>query len=202
MTATSMPSAFVSASGLSSDGVYEISVAPSDSSHVYMIYSGCLFYSKSSGVSWKQSTSFVKIAARATTGIRNSGPHIAVDPVNPLIVIVGTPSTGAFISSDGGATFTIISHVAKDLLSSEALEGLTIVLFDPSSVVIDGNTQGIFVGLRGTGWYRSTNGGSWFGLTSNTPTTMNSASCGPDGYLYSVDASPNISVWNTSSWLT
>jgi Bacterial Ig domain len=202
VTATSMPSAFVSASGLSSDGVYEISVAPSDSSHVYMIYSGCLFYSTSSGVSWKQSTSFVKIAARAATGIRNSGPHIAVDPVNPLIVIVGAPSTGAFISSDGGATFTIISDLAKDLLSSEALEDLTIVLFDPSSAVIDGNTQGIFVGLRGTGWYRSTNGGSSFGLTSNTPTTMNSASCGPDGYLYSVDASPNISVWNTSTWLT
>jgi Bacterial Ig domain len=202
VTATSMPSAFVSASGLSSNGVYEISVAPSDSSYVYMIYSGCLFYSTSSGVSWRQSASFAKIAASANTGIRNSGPHIAVDPVNHLVVIVGTPATGTFISSDGGVTFNIILDIAKDSLSSGGLQGMTIVLFDPSSGIMDGKTQGIFVGVRGTGWYHSNNGGSLFRLTSNTPTAMNSASCDLDGYLYSVDASPDISIWNTSSWLT
>src|SRR6516165_7031336 len=66
ITATSMPAAFATLSNIQygsqnyAQGVYEIQIAPSDSSILYMEYEGDVFKSTNKGASWTQ-TSFSQV---------------------------------------------------------------------------------------------------------------------------------------------
>jgi hypothetical protein len=93
VTATSMPAAFVAANPVTSgQGVYEIKMAPSHSSCLYMMFDGYVFASKNKGMSWTQ-TSFAQVTESSNDNFRVLGQKMAVDPNNPKIVYVARRRT-------------------------------------------------------------------------------------------------------------
>jgi hypothetical protein len=180
----------------SSTGVYEIALAPSSTSIFYMIYQGLMFKSTTKGVSWKQLTGWTAITNAANDSFRQFGRKMAVDPQNPSIVLASGPSTGVFISTNGGTTWSHISAIP----SATGGQGHAIA-FDPSSSVVGGVTQGIYVSSYGNGVYRSTNGGTTWTLTSSGPTTHQHMLCTSAGVLWLTTNGGTQALWRfTGSW--
>lgn len=176
-------------------GVYEIRIAYSNTNIGYAYFNGfvykttnlkCTDGSNNSCATWTKTT-FAQAAANANENTTKAmGPFMAVDPVNPNIAYVGTPTSGLRYTTDGGATWTPISTatIAAGTTGSGALGqgGGNIIAFDSFSsgctVPVSSVSQCIVVGSYGTGFYRTTNGGQSGGnwaLTSGgtgTPTTF------------------------------
>ena len=203
LNATSMPVGFVGIGKAA--GCYEAQIAPSNSNYIYMIWDGYFFYSSNQGGTFTQSATFSQVPASPTCpSVRFEclAPHIAVDPQNPLHVVVGVPSGAVFRTTDGGATFsTITGTIAAPGTPTGAGQGSMLVLFNPTGTVSGGFNQEIWVQSYGTGWYRSTNAGSTWTLTTGTPTAHFQAQFGQDGYLYTTpDTTLLAYVWNGSAW--
>ena len=115
VTATSMPSGFVAPDG---QGVYEIQIAPSNSSIIYMMYDGYVFKSTNKGTTWTD-TNFTPVIENTNDAYRMDGQKMAVDPNNPNVVYVGTPQNGLFVTTDGGNTWQSVSAVPVSLKDFE-----------------------------------------------------------------------------------
>src|ERR1700692_2624031 len=105
VNATSLPAGDVAVDN--NEGVYEIRIAPSNTSRLYMTYLGWVYRSDNQGTTWTK-TAFTQIAgwvagAYANDNYRFYGEKLAVDPANADVVYVGTPVTGLFVSFDAGA---------------------------------------------------------------------------------------------------
>ena len=109
VTASSMPAAF----DFSGQGVYEIQVAPSNSSIMYMTFDGYVFKSTNKGTTWTQTafTAFNNSSDPANDSYRMNGQKMAIDPNNPNIVYVGTPSNGLYVTTNGGSTWSSVSAI-------------------------------------------------------------------------------------------
>src|SRR5215831_1644522 len=121
LTAASMPVGSVNFSGSTyvfGTGVYEIRIAPSNTSILYMLYAGggtAAFYkSTNKGVTWTQLTNFPAItwSANENDAYRMNQKKMAVDPNNANSVVIGTPANGAYYTTDGGNSFTHIAGIA------------------------------------------------------------------------------------------
>jgi hypothetical protein len=143
-------------------GVYEIRIAPSNSSIFYMIYNGEIYKTANKGTTWTK-TAFAQVAADANDSYRTNSAKMAIDPQNPNVVYVGTSQAGFFVTSDGGSTWQKVTSVpAAKSDSGGAFPGFAGVAFDSSSGVTSGKTNTIYAVSWGNGVYRSTNaGGSW-----------------------------------------
>ena len=173
VTSSSMPAAF----DFSGRGVYEIQMAPSNSSILYMSFDGYVFKSTNKGTTWTQTslTPFNDSVTAENDNYRMNGQKMAVDPSNPNIVYVGTPSNGLFVSKDGGATWASVSAIP-----AAAGQGVTGILFDPAiGGAVGGVTQTIFASSYGHGVYESTNGGATWTALSGGPTDVVSAPPSP-----------------------
>lgn len=201
VTSTSMPVSQVVVDN--NDGAYELSCAPSNSSICYMMYTGNVFVSINKGVTWS-STTFTTVSASANVSTKNFGPYIAIDPANPSIAYVGTPSAGLFKTLDQGLNWSLVAGVAVGTTSPGSLPqgGGNLIIFDPTSAVVGGVTQGIYVTSYGTGVYHSING-STFSLTTGSPNNAGHLAMGQDGVLYLVanEATNNLYIYN-GSWST
>jgi hypothetical protein len=177
-------------------GAYAIAIAPSNSSRLYMYTGnpacyGYIFRSDDKGLTWAR-TGFLSVAADANDqgepNSRLAGPHMAVDPANADIVFASTPSSGLWKTTDGGTTWNRVTAVGSGTTPPGAQMGLGhLIVFDPTSSVVGGVTQGIYVSTYGTGVYHTTTGGplaSGWTLTTSTPTTHNQMAIGPDGVLW------------------
>src|ERR1700733_2933673 len=180
VTSSSMPAAF----DFSGQGVYEIQMAPSNSSIMYMMFDGYLFKSSNKGTTWTQ-PAFPPVSANPNDSYRYNGQKMAIDPNNPNIVYVGTSSSGLFVSKDGGSTWSKVSAIP-----AAAGQGITGILFDPAiKGAVNGVTQTIFASSYGPGVYESTNGGtSWTALTGG-PSDVVSAAVSSTGVYYASDGS-------------
>lgn len=97
---------------LEGSGVYEIAVAPSLATRLYMIFNGLFYVSSDRGQSWTRTTfpgTFTHLVIDKT---RVFGRYIAVDPQNPDVVIAGTQGGGVYMSTDAGGAWTQISGFA------------------------------------------------------------------------------------------
>jgi photosystem II stability/assembly factor-like uncharacterized protein len=130
-----------------------------------MMYNGFVYRSDNKGTTWIK-TNFAQVSDGANDNYRTYGRKMAVDPSNQDVVYVGTPKEGMFVTTDGGNTWTQVSAVG-----TSAGQGYA-VAFDPSSSVVGGKTQGIYIATYGAGVYHSTNGGSTWTLTANSPKTF------------------------------
>lgn len=100
---------------------------------------------------------------------RGNGERLAVDPKNSNILFCGTRANGLWKSTDAGVTW---SQTWSGVTTTTNGNGICFVLFDPSSSVVNGASQTIYIGVSRTGGatlYRSTNGGASF--TDISPTT-------------------------------
>src|SRR5882762_7373431 len=101
---TSMPSTDNGVDSTNSLGGYEAVIAPTNTSHFYMLLNGYVFSSTNKGANWTR-TSFTRDTSASTAdAYRISGKMLAVDPNNENIVYAGTPR-GLFKSSNGGTSW-------------------------------------------------------------------------------------------------
>jgi hypothetical protein len=169
--------------------VYEIRIAPSNTSHLYMMTNGLLYISLNKGMTWTQAN----LAQTLTNGgdqiTETFGPYIAIDPKNENIAIVGTANSGAFYTTNGGNSFTQISGLctpASPPGSTTGQGGGYIPAFDPSSGGTT-STLGVYLTCWGTGIYHSATGVSGtFSLVGGTgmPTRFTHMDVDNSGIVY------------------
>ena len=94
---------------------------------------------------------------------RTAGQKMAVDPANPDIVYIGTPSNGLFFTSDGGVTWKSVRDIPKSKKASNGqYPGFAGLAFDASAGAPNGKTNTIYASSYGNGVYRSIDAGaSW-----------------------------------------
>ncbi len=162
VTAQTMPASAVGpGAGV---GVYGLAIAKSNTMRFYMVFRGSVFRTDDAGRTWVTTTFPAQSDLDANGPHRFDGRRIAVDPMNPDVVYVGTVSAGLEVSDDAGATWSMVSGVP-----SPTGDGGMAVAFDPSSASSGGKTQTIYVASYGHGVYTSTDGGTSFSPTSGGP---------------------------------
>jgi 20S proteasome alpha/beta subunit len=202
VTSASLPATLLSPYG--SIGVYEIQVASSNSNILYMTYDGYVLKSTNKGTTWTF-TSYSQDTSANSNGANSSlGQKMAIDPNNPNVVYVGTPSTGLSVTTDGGTTWQKISAIPVGLAgpNNGVAAGITGILFDPAvGGVSGGKTNTIFACSYGNGVYESTNGGASWTKLSGGPTDVTYAAVSSTGVYYAVgDNQSDLWAFKNGAW--
>jgi len=167
------------------NGVYEVQIAPSNSSRWYMTYIGYVFRSDDKGTTWTNITRGVTGAPPQLTGwfsiandsFRGNGPKMAIDPTNADVVIVGTPANGLWYTLNAGSTWTKISTV------TDSTTGGFLICYDPSA------SGSIYAASYGQGVFHTSTGpsGTWSSTTATgMPTTGSGMAIAANGTLFVV----------------
>jgi hypothetical protein len=185
-------------------GCYAAAIAPSNPNVRYMVSMGFVYATQDGGATWTKTNLAQKTGCAPNESSRMTGQPLAVDPQNPAVCIAALP-TGAFITSDYGANWTAISTAS---VPAPASGKRSIVAFDPSSSVVGGKKQGIYIFVNGTGLKHSTDGGAtWSSVTAptNSPTAASHMKIGSNGYVYlggdGAAGTARFRRWNGSAWL-
>lgn len=184
LTASSFPTADLKVGVYG--GAYEVTVAPSDPTRIYLYINGFVYKSVNSGLTFTK-TNYSQVAADPNNANRTMGRFMAVDPQNANVLYVGAP-TQLWVTFDGGATFAQVTSVANATPAGGGTGGI-LVAFDAHSSVSGGKQQGIWASSYGTGLYHSTDGGTTWALvnSSGMPTTFTHLICEQTGVVYVVD---------------
>ena len=185
-----------------SPGVYEIRIAPSNTNRFYMMFKGYVYRSDNRGATWTK-TNLTQFHDASNESYRTMGERMAIDPNNANIVVVGTPDLGTWMSSDTGSTWTHLTALGTSTQDTNSEYYGETVAFDPTSSVVGGKTQGIYVGTYGTGIYHSTDGGGTWTLlnSSGMPTQPVQMTVAQDGVVYvSQSGTPNIAIYSSGAW--
>jgi hypothetical protein len=179
-------------------GCFEIQIAPSNTQVFYASYIGYVFKSTNQGTTWTQ-TAFTQNAAgmNPNDNYGQYGQRMAIDPANPNIVFQGTENNGLYVTTNGGTSWALVSGVPAG-----STYGITGILFDPSSSVVGGVTQGIYAASTGNGVYHSTNAGSSWTLTSGGPSNIQYAAIDSSGNYYAVGNSGANLFKYSGTWST
>lgn len=185
-------------------------IAPTNSSHWYVILNQQMFATLNKGQSWTQ------CGGSAITGLATAmdafNSAIAIDPANENIVYFSTPSGGLFVSTNGCANVSQVTAVgtggAIAGTSNPVIYGGHLIAFDSVSsgctTPVSGVSQCIYVSTYGTGVYHTITGGSLWTLTTSTPTTHRNLVVGHDGTVWLTDNSTGIlnelAAGGTGSW--
>jgi hypothetical protein len=175
VTSASMTASFVAQSQtLAGVGVWEIEIARSNSSVMYMVFpvypgSGVsgVYKTTNKGGTWTQ-TGFTALTTSTNfppnSSFRFWGQKMAIHPTDPNTVYVGSAASGMFKTADGGTSWSAVTGVP----TSSADPGITGILFNP------GNTSVIYAASSGNGIYQTTNGGvgSWTSIGGGGPTQV------------------------------
>ena len=141
--------------------------------------------------------------------LRFTGELIAVDPSNSNIVYVGTRQEGLYRSQNAGLSWERIyaiptgepitnTGVTGFPESSEAI-GIRGVTFGKNSAS-GGKSQTIYVNVMGKGIYQSTNGGTTWGLISNSPTLAARMESDIYGNLYVTTIGQGVQKYSGGAW--
>jgi hypothetical protein len=154
--------------------VEALGAAPSDPTTVYMLVGATkddsigarLLRSYDAGRSWTVLPT--EWYAGGNDEYRQSGARITIDPSNPRVIFVGTRRNGLQLSRDGGQTWeSSMNPLAIDQNSDLYSIGVTSVVIDPSSPLIDGRHSGVWAGVAGVGLMRSLDAGRSWTVTSS-----------------------------------
>lgn len=174
-------------------GVFEVAIAPSNSSRIYVVYNGSVFRTDDKGKSFVK-TSLTGIPAAPNDDFRTFGRKMAVDPVNPDVVVVGSQTRGLYLSSNAGQNWSQIGTVP----SSTTANGLR-VCYDTSSPVRNGRTSRLYVGAQ-DGVYVSQDAGQTFSLSAGSPGTLQHLSCAKNGMVWATDTAGKVYRLSSGSW--
>lgn len=180
-------------------GVWGIKIAPGLTTRIFMVYNDGLYRSDNRGVSWLKTPLNAISGADANGSGKFANQKIAIDPANPNIVYVGTPTNGVWRSGDGGATWEKIGAIP-----SGKSPGSAGIVFDSQSGTSGGKTKTIYVPSFDVGVWRSTDGGvTWnriSGEQDGGPTKVWTAKIGADGVYWCSDHS-DIWKYEFSTWV-
>jgi hypothetical protein len=180
VNSSSIPAALIAQNPANTGaGVYELQMAPSNSSIMYMAFDGYVYQSTNKGSTWTQ-TAFSQNAGGMNPNDTNAqvGQKMAVDPNNSNIVYVGTENRGLYVTTTGGASWSTVS------IPTGSGAGITGILFYPGGGQVNGVTQVIYACSTGSGVYVSSNGGTTWTLTAGGPTSLNGAAIDSSGNYY------------------
>lgn len=178
-------------------GCWEVAIAANDSSVIYAVWNAYCYRSTDKGKTF-QKTDLPRVYSRANDqnfagGIeRIMGPKMAIDPANPNIVWTsGDMGEGLWFTDNGGGTWISNSQVPhpNDGTSSKTNLGPYLVVYDPSSAIVSGRTQGIYVASYGHGLFHSNDGGTTFRAVPGAPTVFRRLTCDQLGRVWICDAS-------------
>lgn len=85
-----------------SSGIQELMVAPSDHTRAYMSFHGAVYRSTDAGDHWTKTSK--RLVMDSNDPSRTMGERMAIDPVNPDVVYLGT-TDALWRTFDGGATW-------------------------------------------------------------------------------------------------
>ena len=195
LTSATMPAGEWGHEVTTATGVYEVALAPTNTSRIYVIFNNRLFRSNDKGATFAK-MAMPAITASAVDDNRFYGKKMAVDPANADVLMVGCQTGGLFISRDGGASWTHQTAVANPTSAC----GVRIA-YDPTSTS-NGATPVVYVSSEGNGVYRSTDGGASFSLMPGSPLSARHMVCDKLGRLWVSDgaASGNLRRWVSGAW--
>ena len=178
-------------------GAYDAVIAPSNTSHFWMIYDGYVYSSLNRGVTWTKCSPARgdDEANGVASGVLTR--HLAVDPANEWSVLAALPSPSAgasgVIYSNG--TANSCSDGWTNIPSSSIAQATQskvgdLVAFDPSTTS-DGSTPGIYVFSYGRGVYHTASGprGTWSFMPGSPTTFSGVLVVGRNGVVWTIDAS-------------
>jgi hypothetical protein len=201
VTNTSIPAAYLATdpTGIGEAaggfGVYEIAIAPLNSSIMYMNFGGYVFKSTNKGTTWTQTgLAFQATACNPNDSYAHAGQKMAVDPNNSNIVYAGTETNGMFVTTNGGTSWTAVSGVPAGTGA-----GMTGILFYAGGGQVGGVTQVIYASSNSHGVYKTVNGGATWTLTTGGPTDVQYATISTGGTYYAISSSGAWS-YNGSAW--
>lgn len=191
-------------------GCWAAAVATSNSSVIYGVWNAWCYRSTDRGQTF-QKTTLPRIHSRANDqnfagGERLMGPKIAIDPVNANVVwLSGDMADGLWVTDDGGASWVQNNQLPQphDGTASQTNTGPYLVVFDPSSPVVAGKTQGIYIASYGHGLFHSKDGGSSFQQIANAPTQFRHLTCDQLGRVWICDVSTTaqpIRKYESGTW--
>lgn len=163
-----------------SQGAWEVGIAQSNSSDLYMVWGGdgCFYSSTNKGAGWTKGGPIIGASCTASDPNQSTkyiGPYMAIDPQNPSVIVAATPGSGSAYSTNHGTSFTVISALGSGTNACSGAQACgTIFAYDPTSGVSGGQKQGIYGCTYGTGVFHTTGGpsGTWNEMnTTNMPTT-------------------------------
>lgn len=195
-------------------GVFAMAIAPSNTQVLAMMWNGYVYISQNQGATWIKAANFSQVAASANDApTKWYGPGMAFDPNNANILYVSTPANGLFKTtaalSPASASWSQVTAVGTATDPSGGSQGGGhAILFDTVSSgctsPVGGVSQCIYADTFGTGWFRTTNGGSmWSAISSSAtsgPITHFGSWIDPNGKLWTLDyvstAGVNNNLWS------
>lgn len=137
---------------------------------------------------------------------RWTGERLAIDPNNSNIVYFGSRLNGLWHTEDGGKSWKQIDPqqlpLGKPHSETQNKAGVSFVIFDPKSGILEGKTKQIYAGVAGEGIYHSNDAGkTWQVLKklSNSDLVPQQAVINSKGELfvtlYSREQDPQGAVW-------
>ena len=184
-----------------SEGVYEIVVAPSAPDRLYMAINGWVYRSDNRGSSWRRTAADAAtntpfpFAADPNGPYRMYGPFMAVDPHDPDLLLIGTPTAGLLRSTDGGGHWMRVVGIplavpfAKDAGDRTAARHApgALIWFAPGAA-----GGGIWIAVPGAGLFVSRDNGASFApfapQAARAPVVVRRGSFAPDGTFYAVES--------------
>lgn len=180
----SLPSSFVSTTdiGAIGQGCFEIQVAPSNTQIAYAVYDGFVWVSTNRGLTWSK-TAFTQDTAgmNPNDAYGQFTQRMAIDPINPNIVFVGTEDEGLWKTVNGGTSWAQISTASVPVGTGAGISG---ILYYAGGGTSGGATQVIYAASYGNGLYKSSDGGATWTLTSSGPTIILGAAIDSSGNYY------------------
>ena len=163
--------------GSSAGGVVEIADAPSNSAYAYLNYGGGHILqstnvnpSNTAALTWTDiANGSIGSSDTSNGSCRMDGRAMAVDPANASHLIVATQSQGIWEWLSGSWT----------QITAETFGSNPLIAFDPTSAVVGGLQQTLYIFAQGTGTYVATNvgtagsaaGASWGIAAASGPTS-------------------------------
>lgn len=185
------------------EGVYEITVAPSDPQRIYMVIKGQVYRSDNQGKRFVK-TGFVPTDPALfdpNSRFRHAGPFMAVDPANPARLLLGTSGQGLWRSLDAGRTWAKVESVPD----SKSLDGTAGAMKPPALIWFekgDGQSRSrVWAMSPGHGMYVAESAGGDFkrllNKSAEQPVSLRQGAFAPDGAFFGVDAETK-SAWRYS----
>lgn len=194
ITAQSLPAEFRDQAGLA-QGAFEVAVAPSLPSRIFIAIGGTVLRSNDGGLSFLASTpGGAKLDWDANGSFRLHGPGLAVDPRNADLVLLGTPRQGLWRSVDGGVQWSRVASIPAALAGKD-LPAATKIWFKPQSAAASASE--IWVQVPGRGFFSSRDGGASFAplpAAGDQPRDVRRAVFDRNGIFYAADDAAR-TVW-------
>lgn len=183
------------------EGAYEIAVAPTLESRIYMVINGNVYRSDNRGASFARvsQTAPFPIKVDANSEFRHYGSFLAVSPQDPDLVLLGTPDDGLLRSADAGKSWERIDSMPLPVALRDRKDNRRPGILPWFERGAGGSVTGRILAMAaGQGVFVSGDHGKHFAplvaAGVEQPKTLKQGAFAPDGSFFGIDMESR-SVW-------